>query len=385
MLEFEINDKSAAHIKVIGIGGGGNNAINRMIQEQLKGVNFVAINTDRQDLNASKAEFKIQIGENLTKGLGAGSDPKIGREAAEESKDKIQQILSGADMVFITAGMGGGTGTGAAPIVAGIAKEMEILTVGIVTKPFKFEGGVRKTNADNGIKILRESVDILLTIQNDKLLEIVEKTTPLSEAFAVADDILKQGVQGISDLIMVKGMVNLDFSDVKTVMKDSGLAHMGSGRGSGETRTMDAAKQAIQSPLLETTIDGASKVLVNITGGVDLGLHEINEAISFIIENTSKNSNVIFGAVLDEDFGDDVKITVVATGFEDGETQNNRFINDEGIEEIKIGELEEIDIGEIIIPSILKGGDIDMGIDLDLFDFEEEEESKIPGFLLKNK
>ncbi|HHY90417.1 MAG TPA: cell division protein FtsZ, partial [Clostridiales bacterium] len=266
MLEFDIDVEQFAQIKVVGVGGGGNNAVNRMIESQLRGVQFVAINTDKQALFMSQAEHKIQIGEKLTKGLGAGADPEIGRKAAEESQDDICNVLQGADMVFITAGMGGGTGTGAAPVVAKIAKEMGILTVGVVTKPFNFEGKRRMQNAEMGIKCLREQVDTLVTIPNDRLLQIAERKTSITEAFKIADDVLRQGVQGISDLIAVPGLVNLDFADVKTIMYERGLAHMGVGRGvSGENRAVEAAKQAIHSPLLETSIQGAKGVLLNIT------------------------------------------------------------------------------------------------------------------------
>ena len=322
MLEFDIDVEQFAQIKVVGVGGGGNNAINRMIESQLKGVQFVAINTDKQALFMSQAEHKIQIGEKLTKGLGAGADPEIGRKAAEESQDDISNVLQGADMVFITAGMGGGTGTGAAPIVAKIAKEMGILTVGVVTKPFNFEGKRRMQNAEMGIKSLQEQVDTLVTIPNDRLLQIAERKTSITEAFKIADDVLRQGVQGISDLIAVPGLVNLDFADVKTIMYERGLAHMGVGRGvSGENRAVEAAKQAIQSPLLETSIQGAKGVLLNITGGPNLGLLEVNEAAELVAQAADPDANIIFGAVIDETLKDELIITVIATGFED---QKNR-------------------------------------------------------------
>lgn len=265
MLEFDIDMDQFALIKVVGVGGGGNNAVNRMIQYGLKGVDFISINTDKQALFLSQANLKIQIGDKLTKGLGAGANPEIGQKAAEESREEIQQSLKGADMVFITAGMGGGTGTGAAPIVAEVAKDMGILTVGVVTKPFLFEGRHRMINAESGIQELKERVDTLVTIPNDRLLQVVEKRTSMVDAFRVADDILRQGVQGISDLIAVPGLVNLDFADVRTIMREKGLAHMGIGRGSGDNRATEAAKQAIHSPLLETTINGARGVLLNIT------------------------------------------------------------------------------------------------------------------------
>ncbi|MBN4069939.1 cell division protein FtsZ, partial [bacterium AH-315-G05] len=278
MLEFDIEMERFAQIKVIGVGGGGSNAVNRMIDSGLKGIEFIAINTDKQALLSSKAEYKIQIGEKLTKGLGAGANPEIGKKAAEESREEVHNYLQGADMIFVTAGMGGGTGTGAAPIIAEMAKEMGVLTVGIATKPFTFEGKRRMLHAEQGIQELRKSVDTLVTIPNDRLLQVIEKKTTMLDAFKIADDILRQGVQGISDLIAVPGLVNLDFADVKTIMLEQGLAHMGIGRASGENRAVDAAKQAIQSPLLETTIVGAKGVLLNITGGEGLGLFEVNEA-----------------------------------------------------------------------------------------------------------
>jgi cell division protein FtsZ len=335
VLEFDIDMDQFAQIKVIGIGGGGNNAVNRMIQQELKGVEFVAINTDKQALYLSQANQKIQIGEKLTKGLGAGADPEIGQKAAEESREEIAQVLKGSDMVFITAGMGGGTGTGAAPIVAEIAKDMGILTVGVVTKPFLFEGRRRAANAEAGIKLLKDKVDTLITIPNDRLLQVVEKRTSMLEAFMIADDVLRQGVQGISDLIAVPGLVNLDFADVRTIMKEQGLAHMGIGRGSGDNRAVEAAKQAIQSPLLETSIDGARGVLLNITGGANLGLFEVNEAAELIAEATDPDANIIFGAVIDEALEDEIRIIVIATGFEAKKEREERTQLQKGRESIK--------------------------------------------------
>lgn len=319
MLEFDMDTEQFAQIKVVGVGGGGNNAVNRMIEASLKGVQFIAINTDKQALYNSKAEYKIQIGEKLTRGLGAGANPEIGSKAAEESRDDVYQALQGADMVFVTAGMGGGTGTGAAPIVAQIAKEMGILTVGVVTKPFTFEGRRRMLHADKGIEELRKRVDTLVTIPNDRLLQVVEKRTSIVDAFKIADDVLRQGVQGISDLIAIPGLVNLDFADVKTIMHERGLAHMGVGRAGGENRAVEAAKQAIHSPLLETTINGAKGVLLNITGGPSLGLYEINEAAAIVQEAADMEANIIFGAVIDESLKDEIRITVIATGFEEPE------------------------------------------------------------------
>ena len=314
-----------ATIKVIGVGGAGNNAINRMIESGIKGVEFIAINTDRQALQFSKASSKIQIGEKLTRGLGAGANPDIGMQAAEESKAEIAEMLRGADMVFVTAGMGGGTGTGAAPIVAAAAKELGILTIGVVTKPFTFEGKKRLTQAEKGIVNLKEKVDTLVVIPNDKLLQIIDRRTSIVEAFKMADDVLRQGVQGISDLISVPGLINLDFADVKTVMLNTGMAHMGIGRASGENRAEDAAKQAIQSPLLETSIEGAKGVIINITGGSDVGLHEANTAAELVQRSADPEANIIFGTVTDDSLGDEIQITVIATGFEkeDEKSQNS--------------------------------------------------------------
>jgi len=316
VLEFDIDMEQFAQIRVIGVGGGGNNAVNRMIAAGLRGVEFIAINTDKQALFLSKANTKIQIGDKLTKGLGAGANPEIGEKAANESKDEIAQAIKGADMVFVTAGMGGGTGTGAAPVVAQIAKEMGILTVGVVTKPFMFEGRKRMQHAERGIEALKSTVDTLVTIPNDRLLQVAEKKTSIVDAFKIADDVLRQGVQGISDLIAVPGLVNLDFADVKTIMLDTGLAHMGIGRASGENRAEEAAKQAIQSPLLETSIDGARGVLLNITGGADLGLFEVNTAAELVQKSADPDANIIFGAVIDENLKDEILITVIATGFD---------------------------------------------------------------------
>ncbi|NMM65606.1 cell division protein FtsZ [Clostridium sp. P21] len=316
MLDFDVDVQQFAQIKVIGCGGGGNNAVNRMIREGLKNVEFIAINTDKQALMLSQASQKIQIGDKLTKGLGAGANPEIGQKAAEESKEEISQAIKGADMVFITAGMGGGTGTGAAPVIAEIAKSMGILTVGVVTKPFPFEGRKRMLHAELGTKELKDRVDTLVTIPNERLLSIVDKKTTLMESFKFADDILRQGVQGISDLITIPGLVNLDFADVRTIMIDKGLAHMGVGRGTGDNRAQEAAKQAISSPLLETSIVGATGVLLNITGGADLGLLEINEAAEIVQEAADPDANIIFGAVIDENIKDEIRITVIATGFE---------------------------------------------------------------------
>ena len=313
--EMESTEDTAV-IKVIGVGGAGNNAVNRMIEAGIEGVEFVSINTDKQALMLSKAGTKIQIGEKLTRGLGAGANPELGTQAAEESRQIISDAIKGADMVFVTSGMGGGTGTGAAPIVAGIAKEMGILTVAVVTKPFTFEGKKRQNQAERGIENLRGKVDTLVVIPNDKLLQIIDRNTTMVEAFKMADDVLRQSVQGISDLIKIPGLVNLDFADVKTVMLNTGMAHMGIGRASGENRAEDAAKQAIQSPLLETSIEGARGVIINVTGGANLGLHEVNTAAELVQRSVDPEANIIFGAVIDETLDEDIVITVIATGFD---------------------------------------------------------------------
>ncbi|MBQ3213834.1 MAG: cell division protein FtsZ [Clostridia bacterium] len=306
-----------ANIKVIGIGGGGNNAVNRMVAANITSAEFVAINTDKQALLMSKATHRIQIGEKLTRGLGAGADPEIGQKAAEESKAVITEMLKGCDLAFITAGMGGGTGTGAAPVVAQIAKELDILTIAVVTKPFNFEGRKRMENAEKGIANLKKFVDTLVVIPNDKLLKIVPKGTPIVEAFRCADDVLRQGIQGISDLIVTPSLINLDFADVKAIMKDKGLAHMGIGRGKGENKTIDAVRQAVQSPLLETTIEGATGILLNVKGGMDLPIDEVDEAAALVKEVVDPSCNIIFGAGIDETLSEEVEITVIATGFND--------------------------------------------------------------------
>lgn len=322
MLEFEMDMDQLAKIKVIGVGGGGSNAVNRMIENGLQGVEFIALNTDAQALHLSKAENKLQLGGKLTRGLGAGANPEIGKKAAEESKEQILDALQGADMVFITAGMGGGTGTGAAPVVAEIAKEIGALTVGVVTRPFTFEGRKRSNQAGAGIEALKEKVDTLIVIPNDRLLEIVDKNTPMLEAFREADNVLRQGVQGISDLIAVPGLINLDFADVKTIMSDKGSALMGIGIATGENRAAEAAKKAISSPLLETSVDGAQGVLMNITGGANLSLYEVHEAAEIVSAASDPEVNMIFGSVINENLKDEIVVTVIATGFDDKE--NNR-------------------------------------------------------------
>jgi cell division protein FtsZ len=308
---------TGARIKVIGIGGGGSNAVNRMIEAGIEGIEFLVANTDLQALKRSRAPIKIQLGSRLTKGLGAGADPNVGREAALEDTDKIIEVLEGADMVFVTTGLGGGTGTGAAPIVASLATELDALTVAVVTKPFQFEGRRRMLQADQGLRELRECVDTVITIPNERLLHTVDRSASLSDSFRVADDVLRQAVQGISDLITVPGLINLDFADVKSIMQGMGMALMGAGRATGENRAIEATQQAISSPLLEeATIQGAKGVLINITGGPDLTLFEVNAASSIIRESADDDANIIFGAVIDENLTDEMKITVIATGFD---------------------------------------------------------------------
>ena len=317
MLEFEMGMDQMAVIKVIGVGGGGNNAVNRMIEHGVQGVDFIAVNTDAQALNLSKAEYKLQIGGKLTRGLGAGANPEVGKKAAEESREQLEEVLRGADMVFVTAGMGGGTGTGAAPVIASIARELGALTVGVVTRPFTFEGRKRQTQAMGGISSMKDAVDTLIVIPNDKLLQIVDKSTPMLEAFREADNVLRQGVQGISDLIATPGLINLDFADVKTIMSDKGSALMGIGIASGENRAVEAAKKAISSPLLETSIDGAKGVIMNITGGTNLSLFEVQEAADIVQLASDEEVNMIFGSVINDNLNDEIIVTVIATGFSD--------------------------------------------------------------------
>ena len=315
MADLDRTTEGHARIRVVGVGGGGTNAVNRMMRGNLKGVEFIALNTDHQALVQSTAQHKIRIGAKVTRGLGAGGDPEKGRDAAEESRDELTKALADSDMVFVTAGMGGGTGTGAAPIVAEIAREGGALTIGVVTKPFRFEGLRRQRIAEEGITILQERVDTLITIPNERLMQVVDKKTPITEAFKVADDVLRQGVQGISDLIVYPGLINLDFADVKAVMAGQGAALMGIGFGTGDTRAADAARDAVASPLLETTIAGAKGILLNVTGGKDLTLYEVTEAAQLVSESADKDAQVIFGCVIDETMKDEVKITVIATGF----------------------------------------------------------------------
>nr|MDH3076887.1 cell division protein FtsZ [Bacillus velezensis] len=324
MLDFETNIDGLASIKVIGVGGGGNNAVNRMIENEVQGVEYIAVNTDAQALNLSKAEVKMQIGEKLTRGLGAGANPEVGKKAAEESKEQIEEALKGADMVFVTAGMGGGTGTGAAPVIAQIAKDLGALTVGVVTRPFTFEGRKRQLQVAGGITAMKEAVDTLIVIPNDRILEIVDKNTPMLEAFREADNVLRQGVQGISDLIATPGLINLDFADVKTIMSNKGSALMGIGIATGESRAAEAAKKAISSPLLEAAIDGAQGVLMNITGGTNLSLYEVQEATDIVASASDPDVNMIFGSVINENLKDEIVVTVIATGFIEQEKDDSK-------------------------------------------------------------
>jgi cell division protein FtsZ len=315
---LRVRDQSGnylAVIKVVGIGGGGTNAVNRMVDAGLSGVEFIAVNTDAQALMMCDADLKIHIGSKVTRGLGAGADPAVGHAAAHESRDELKESLKGADMVFVTAGEGGGTGTGGAPIVAELARELEALTVGVVTRPFSFEGRKRADQAEEGIEELRDRVDTLIVIENDRLLQVVEKKTSILDAFKIADDILRQGVQGITDLITVPGIVNLDFADVRTIMRDAGSALMGIGASTGENRAAEAARTAVSSPLLEASIEGATGVLLNISGPPDIGLFEVNEAAEVVTSAADQNANVIFGAVIDDALKDEVRVTVIATGF----------------------------------------------------------------------
>ena len=347
MFGMEVNYDQLAKIKVIGVGGGGNNAVDRMIEAQLRGVDFIAMNTDSQVLNNSSAETKLQIGQKLTRGLGAGGNPEVGSKSAEESKGEIAELLSGTDMVFIAAGMGGRTGTGAAPIIANVAREMGILTVGVVTKPFSFEGRKRSKQAEQGIEELKSSVDTLVTIPNDRLLQVSEKRTTIVDAFNMADDVLRQAVQGISDLIAVPNLINLDFADVESIMKNRGIAHMGIGLASGENRAIEAAKMALRSPLLETTVEGAQAVLLNITGDKDLSLFEINEASDMVREAVDENANIILGAGIDESLKDQVKVTLIATGFDLEKMEKDKAEKEK---------MERFKATEMTVPTFLQRG-----------------------------
>ena len=375
MLDFEVDMQELTNIKVIGCGGGGSNAVNRMIVEGLKNVEFIAINTDKQALMLSHANQKIQIGEKLTKGLGAGANPEIGQKAAEESREEITAAIKGANMIFITAGMGGGTGTGAAPVVAEITKSMDILTVGVVTKPFPFEGKRRMRHAEMGIAKLKDQVDTLVIIPNERLLTMADKKTTLLDSFKLADDVLRQGVQAISDLITIPGVVNADFADIKAVMLDKGLAHMGVGYGKGDTRAADAVKQAIASPLLETSINGATGVILNFTGGTDLGALEVYEAADVVRESADPDANIIFGAVIDESLNDEIRITVIATGFE---AENDQY----SLEEKKV-ELPRVSVSnqikEEVASTVVDKEEVVAN------NYEEEVDLDIPVFLRRTK
>jgi cell division protein FtsZ len=335
MFEFDTNIDQSASIKVIGVGGGGNNAVNRMIEDGVEGVEFIEVNTDAQALYQSKAEITMQIGTALTKGLGAGANPEIGKRAVEESKQQIQEVLAGADMVFVTAGMGGGTGTGAAPAIAEIARNSGALTVGVVTRPFKFEGRKRAANAESGIQAMREAVDTLIIIPNDRLLEIIDRKTPMVQAFREADNVLRQGVQGISDLIAMPGLINLDFADVKTVMSHKGTALMGIGMAKGKDRAAEAAQKALNSPILETSINGAQGVIMNITGGNNLTLYEVQEAADIVSSACHEELNMIFGSVINENLKDEIIVTVIATGFSE-EVLSQEMGSRSSMEEISI-------------------------------------------------
>jgi cell division protein FtsZ len=337
MIEKNSDLANFANIKVVGVGGSGGSAVTRMINSKLRGIEFIAINTDSQALAFNEAPIKIQVGKESTRGLGAGADPEVGRKAVEENKEEVYEALKGADMVFVTCGMGGGTGTGAAPFVADIAKELGALTVGVVTKPFSFEGQRRKKIAELGIAEMKEKVDTLITIPNDRLLQVIDKKTSLFDAFGIVDDVLRQGVQGIADLIIYHGLINVDFADVKAIMSDAGSALMGIGHGTGDNRAIEAARAAIDSPLLELSIDGAKGILFNITGGPDLGMYEIDEAAKAITEAADADANIIFGAIIDEAMQGEVKITVIATGFESETNRTQKKIfssNDRPVSDI---------------------------------------------------
>jgi len=341
-----------AVIKVVGVGGGGTNAVNRMVDAGLTGVEFIAVNTDAQALMACDADVKIHIGSAATRGLGAGADPAVGLTAAQESRDELKEALKGADMIFITAGEGGGTGTGAAPVVAELGKELGALTVGVVTKPFGFEGRKRSQQAEQGIDSLRERLETLIVIENDRLLQVVEKQTSVVDAFRMADDVLRQGVQGITDLITVPGLVNLDFADVRTIMREAGSALMGIGSASGDNRAAEAARAAVSSPLLESSIEGATGILLNITGGPDIGLFEVNEAAEVVTSAADVNANVIFGAVIDDAMGEEIRVTVIATGF--GAGRRRRRTGTEPQAAVPSGPSERADNG-LDVPSFLRG------------------------------
>lgn len=337
MLQFEMNEEGKAKIIVVGVGGAGGNAINRMIDSEVKGITYLAVNTDKMVLATCKAENKLQIGEKMTKGLGAGGNPEVGQKSAEENMEDIARHISGSEMVFVTAGMGGGTGTGAAPIVAKVAKDLGILTVGVVTKPFSFEGRKRVEHGELGIQYLKKFVDAIVIVPNDKLLQISDNTTTVQDAFTMGDEVLKQGVQGITDLITKEGMINLDFADVQTVMRNRGIAHMGIGKGSGENKVKDAVKTAIESPLLETTVAGAKAIILNVTGGYDMGMLDVTEAAQQIQSVADKDAFMIFGTAINENMQDEMHITIIATGFENERSnysEENKFGKEEAVAQV---------------------------------------------------
>jgi cell division protein FtsZ len=357
VLTMSMRDQSGnylAVIKVVGVGGGGTNAVNRMVDAGLSGVEFIAVNTDAQALMMCDADVKIHIGSHATRGLGAGADPVVGHAAAQESRDELKEALKGADMIFVTAGEGGGTGTGGAPIVAELGRELRALTVGVVTKPFAFEGRKRAQQADQGIESLRERVDTLIVIENDRLLQVVEKRTSVVDAFRMADDVLRQGVQGITDLITVPGLVNVDFADVRTIMRDAGSALMGIGVASAENRAAEAARMAVSSPLLESSIEGATGILLNITGGHEIGLFEVNEAAEVVTGAADPNANIIFGAVIDDAVGDEVRVTVIATGFGGQRRRRRREAGSEAPIPAASGSFERAHDEALDVPSFLR-------------------------------
>lgn len=389
MLEIKMNEHNThAKIIVVGVGGGGNNAVNRMIEGKLEGVDFVAVNTDAQALQYSKANMKIQIGEKLTRGLGAGAKPEIGLKAAEESKDELAQMIKGADMVFITAGMGGGTGTGAAPVIASLAREMQILTVGVVTKPFDFEGKARMHNAMVGIDELKRFVDTLIVIPNQKLLSVIDRRTTMRDAFKKADEILQQGVQGISDLIYTPGIINLDFADVSTVMSNKGVAHIGVGSAKGENKAEEAARLAISSPLLETTIDGARHMLINISGDMNMSMFDANDAIQLIQQAAGNNANVIYGQSIDESLEDQIIVTVIATGFEDNDDFGKvvpevEVKKEPEVEKVAVEEKPAVSVAETVEPKATKP--VEFGLESSNSDLPSYDRIEIPEFLQKRK
>lgn len=379
MIGFDVELEEWVKIKVIGVGGGGSNAVDGMVDAKINGVDFISVNTDKQALARSKAETKVQIGEKLTRGLGAGADPDVGRKAAEESKNEIIKLIEDSEMVFITAGMGGGTGTGAAPVIAQTAKEMGKLTVGVVTKPFTFEGKKRMKQAEDGIEELKHKVDTLITIPNDRLLQIVQKNTSMLKAFSIADDVLRQAIQSVSELIKVPGIINLDFADVKRIMGDKGIAHIGIGSAKGDNKAIEAVKQAIESPLLETSIVGARGVILNISGGLDLSLMEINEAASIIYESCHEEVDLIFGANVKEELGDEVTVTVIATGFDENmqkkAKETERILKQELESDSK--PVSEETVAEPVLPI---SDDVD-----DSANVQKDIDMEIPEFILKRR